>query len=194
MIQIISGTNRPGAKSLEISKIVKQQFEILHEKAEILDLGQLDFSALNGSQYGENQPEFLKVVKAQLRSARGFVFVVPEYNGSMPGILKYFIDHWTYPDTFEYRPSCFIGLGGRFGGMRPVEHLQGVMGYRNAYQFPERVFISNVWNLLSDGKIIDENIFNLLLRQLENFSRFIKALESQKLDANSFLAAKKSQA
>ncbi|MCB0357398.1 MAG: NAD(P)H-dependent oxidoreductase [Bdellovibrionales bacterium] len=191
MIQIISGTNRPQARSLEIAKLVKQQIHQCHESAEIIDLSQVPFAELDGSQYSKNQPTSLLKYKQKLDRARGFVFVVPEYNGSMPGILKYFIDHWTYPDTFEYRPTCFIGLGGKFGGLRPVEHLQGVMGYRNAYQFPERVFITDVWNVLSDGKINDENICNLLLRQAENFCRFIKALESQKLDANSFLAAKK---
>lgn len=190
MIQIISGTNRPKAKSLDVAKIFQQQLAKNHEAADIINLQQFPFYELDGTQYGDHQPEALLQIKKKLNEARGIVFVVPEYNGSLPGILKYFIDHWTYPDTFEYRPTCYIGIGGRFGGLRPVEHLQGIMGYRNAFQFPERIFITNVWNVIKEGKIEDENICNLLLRQADNFSKFIKALEAQKLDANSFLASK----
>lgn len=191
MIHIISGTNRPNARSLEIAKIVQNQFHQLSVETNILDLSTIDFSQLDGSQYSENQPEFLSSLKKQINESRGLYFITPEYNGSFPGILKYFIDHWSYPETFEYRPVAFLGLGGRFGGLRSVEHLQQIMGYRNAYQFPERVFISNVWNVLKDEQLLDDNINSLLIQQVRNFSKYVLALESQKLDANSHLAAEK---
>ena len=46
-----------------------------------------------------------------------------------------------FPESFEKRPVCFTGLGaGIWGALRPVEQLQAIFGYRNAYLFPERVF------------------------------------------------------
>jgi chromate reductase, NAD(P)H dehydrogenase (quinone) len=115
------------------------------------------------------------------------VFVVPEYNGSFPGVLKMFIDYWKYPETFEFRPVAFVGLGTRWGGLRPVEHLQQVFGYRNAFVFPHRVFVSNVHSALKDGKFIDPMINDLLKTQARDFVKFIHALKHQGLDANSKL-------
>jgi len=107
--------------------------------------------------------------------------IIPEYNGSMPGALKLFIDHWKFPDSFERRPVCFVGLGGRFGGLRPVEHMQQIFGYRNAFIFPDRVFLCNVWNLVENDKLMDETIDQLLNKQIKDFSRFVAALKNDGL-------------
>lgn len=187
MICIISGTNRPSSRSLEVSKIVKGLFEAQGAECEILDLRVLDFSKLDGSQYSEGKPTSIQSAVDKVNSADGIYVVCPEYNGSYPGILKYFIDHWSYPMSFEARPVAFAGLGGKFGGLRPVEHLQGVFGYRNSYIFPERVFLSNIWSILKDGVILDETMAELLKKQVEGFVRFVNGLKSQKLDANSRL-------
>ena len=111
--------------------------------------------------------------------------VVPEYNGGVPGVLKHFMDYWSYPVSFEYRPVSYIGLGGRWGGLRPVEHLQQIFGYRNAYSFPERVFLSQVWDLLKDGEILDRGVNDLLSTQVDHFAKFVRALQGAGLDANS---------
>src|SRR5205814_1354361 len=111
--------------------------------------------------------------------ASGVVLVVPEYNGSYPGVLKLFIDYWRYPETFESRPVAFVGLGNRWGGLRPVEHLQQALGYRNSYIFPNRVFLSNAKEVLKDGKVGDALMADLLKTQAKEFLRFVKALEGE---------------
>lgn len=181
MITIISGTNRPGSRSLEIAQLVLSFFEGHGTKAQILDLKSIPFEQMTGAQYSENKPPGVVKAIEMLHASRAYYFVAPEYNGSMPGALKYFIDHWEYPRTFEYIPVAFLGLGGRFGGVRPVEHLQQVMNYRNAYVFPERVFLFNVWNILKDGKLLDEPSLKLLEKQTLDFGRFISALETANL-------------
>ncbi|MGE0764102.1 MAG: NAD(P)H-dependent oxidoreductase, partial [Bdellovibrionales bacterium] len=116
--------------------------------------------------------------------------VCTEYNGSYPGDLIFFIDLWSHPESFEHRPICLIGLGGRFGGLRPVEHLQQVFGYRNSYVFPQRVFLFNIWDTLKNGQMNDKEALGLLKLQAQNFQRFVRGLSSEKLDANSFRAIK----
>ena len=50
------------------------------------------------------------------------MFVVPEYNGSLPGVLKHFIDCWKYPESFHHRPVCYVGISSSgSGGLRPGE-------------------------------------------------------------------------
>ena len=83
-----------------------------------------------------------------------------------------------YPESFEFRPVCFVGLGGLFGGLRPVEHLQQIFSYRNAHMYPERVFLFNVWNQLKEDQLINEDTLALLEKQAKGFTKFVSALKS----------------
>ena len=60
-----------------------------------------------------------------------------------------------FPESFEQRPVCFVGLAaGIWGALRPVEQLQAIFGYRNAYIFPERVFMPGIGKLLNEAGAI----------------------------------------
>ena len=194
MHYILVGTNRPNSRSKQVAEIVQDLYRQQGQDYEILDLNKLDLSSLSGAEYSENKPPGVSDWVNKISASRSLVVICPEYNGSMPGVLKYFIDHWKYPESFEYRPVCFIGLGGIFGGLRPVEHLQQVFGYRNAFIFPERVFLVNCWNVMKEGKITDPLMMELLTQQTKNFTRFINALETEKLDALSVQKERQSQA
>ena len=179
MKYIISGTNRIGSNTLKVSKVIQQIYAAQNEQVELITLEELDFTLLNGRLYGQELPEPFRSLIQKINSSEGLIFVVPEYNGSYPGILKYFIDFWKYPDSFEKRPVCFIGLGGMFGALRPIEHLQQVFGYRNAFQFPERVFIQQVFKKInSDGSLNDQVILDLLTKQAKGFSEYCKQVKS----------------
>jgi len=187
MFYILCGTNRPGSRSLEICNFIKPLYEKKFKNVEIINLEDLELNKLTNNSYGEgDKPKSVTNAIDKLNKAEGVLVVCPEYNGSMPGALKYFIDFWSYPKTFEYRPVGFIGLGGAFGGLRPVEHLQRVFGYRNAFVLPNRVFIQNVWNVLKDGRITDELANKLLVEQADKFYKFVCGLNDQKLSANTF--------
>lgn len=185
MFYIISGTNRKQSRTLQVSKIVQSLFQEQGIETQLVDLSELPFENLPVANYGKELPAAFQEIIEKLNTADGLYIVTPEYNGSMPGALKYFIDHFSYPETFEYRPVAFTGLGGRWGGLRPVEHLQQVFNYRNGFIFPQRVFVSNVWDILKDGSIQDAMITTLLTSQVQGFVKFVKALKTEKLDANS---------
>ncbi|HVK62060.1 MAG TPA: NADPH-dependent FMN reductase [Bdellovibrionales bacterium] len=184
MKYVISGTNRPGSRSLQLAKIVQELYRETGEEIGLIDLCDLDYADSTGK-YGDSVPPKMKAAIELIQASEGIIVVVPEYNGSYPGVLKYFIDHWKYPDTFEFRPFCLVGLGGRFGGLRPVEHLQGVFGFRNAFIYPERVFLFDAWSNLKNGILLDGKTLDLLKLQVRGFQSFTKALVDAKLDASS---------
>lgn len=191
MKYIIAGTDRPDSNTLKVSKYIQAIYQSLGEAVEIMDLKEMKSHLHDDLQYGKAS-EGLKPYLDKIGKSEGLIVVCPEYNGSMPGVLKYFIDHWRYPESFEYRPICLVGLGGMFGALRPVEHLQQVFGYRNSYIFPERVFIMNVHKVLNaEGQVQDEMIKQLLVKQAQGFQKFTQALSSFKLDANSVIEKKK---
>jgi len=186
MIEIIVCTNRLGSNSLKVAKLVSSKLNEMGTKAQILELSNIDWSELNTNTYGEdNRPESMNALVERVNKADGLYLICPEYNGSYPGVVKTFIDYWSYPKSFEKRPVCFIGLGGIFGGLRPVEHLQHVFGYRNAFIYPERVFLQNVWSILNDkGEITDKLMADLVDVQAKNFIKFIDGLKKSGLHSN----------
>ena len=186
MIEIIACTNRKGSNSRRVSELVLKKLTDAGEEAQILDLSEINWAELNENVYGEdNRPNSMKPLVDRIDNADGLYLVCPEYNGSYPGVVKTFIDYWSYPTSFEKRPVCFIGLGGMFGALRPVEHLQQVFGYRNAFIFPERIFLQNIWAILDeDGTIKNETTAALLDQQVKNFVKFIDGIKHSGLHAN----------
>ena len=177
MITIISGTNRADSHSLKIAKHVHGVYQNLGAKTKLLDLMQLPVEIFSPTAYAEKPDSFAPFRESILGSA-GLVIVSPEYNGGMPGALKLFIDMLPFPESFEKKPACFVGLAaGLWGGLRPIEHLQQVFGARNAYIYPERVFIPGVNEVLGDdGSIHDQGLINRLHKQAEGFSAFVQKI------------------
>lgn len=183
MLQIIVGTNRPNSCSMKVARIVEPLYKKHLGTVNILDLREVPMAEVDGGQYSTGQPEKLRKYVDMVVESHGILVICPEYNGSMPGILKYFIDHWKYPESFLFRPVAFIGLGGDFGGLRPVEHLQQVFSYREGFIYPERVFLQNVWEHIKENELVNKDYLKLIKCQAQGFSAFIKVLRENRLSA-----------
>jgi NAD(P)H-dependent FMN reductase len=179
-LTIVSGSDRPGANALVISKYLQQRYIEKEVSTHILNLQDFPLSAVEGGVY-KKVPESVQTFTRPLMEADGWVMVVPEYNGGYPGILKMCIDYLPYPHAFEYRPVALIGeSSGAFGALRAVEQLQMVLGYRNAHIFPERVFIPRVYeNFDPNQGINDEFQQSLLDSQIEGFIDYIGIIQSK---------------
>jgi chromate reductase, NAD(P)H dehydrogenase (quinone) len=185
MKYILVGTNRAGSRTKAVAETVLKIYQDLGEsEIELLDLATVPLTFKSQQVYDGPFDGPLQAAIDKINKADAIVVVCPEYNGSFPGALKFFIDHWSFPESFEFRPIVFIGLGGRYGGLRPVEHLQQVFGYRNAFMYPQRVFLFNVWDQLKNGGLSKEHL-DLLKEQSKGFLDFIRALRTAGLDANS---------
>jgi chromate reductase, NAD(P)H dehydrogenase (quinone) len=188
MKHIIVGTSRPDSNSKKVALFVQKLFQQKGEDVEIIELAEIEIDQTHGGHFGGKSPlpPKLSVAIDKVTNSEGIIFVIPEYNGSMPGVLKAFIDYWKFPHSCEGRPVAFIGLGGMWAGLRPVEHMMQVMSYRNAYLFPVRVFMRDVWKLIGkEGQIDDPIVLSLLVQLVEGFQKFCRALQSEGLDANS---------
>ena len=172
-ILIVSGTNRPASNSLRVAQGVARHYAALGTAAEVYSLGELPGSAFAPEAFGVKPPE-LVAVQQRVLGAAGLHLVVPEYNGSFPGVLKHFIDLLKFPESFQDKPVAFVGVAnGWFGAVRAVEQLQMVFAYRNAHLFPDRVFIPGVGKKLDvDGVIADAEIDARLAKQAKGFARY----------------------
>jgi len=182
MITLIVGTNRPGSNTRKVARHVEEIYAELKVPLHVLDLAQLPPEIFSPASYAEKPASFRPFADAILKSS-GLVVVTPEYNGGMPGVLKYFIDMLKFPESFEKRPVCFIGVAaGIWGALRPIEQLQQIFGYRNAWIYPERVFFPQVNGALdAGGRLNNAELLARLQSQASGFVDFVERVQKTTL-------------
>ncbi|MCC5914509.1 MAG: NAD(P)H-dependent oxidoreductase [Balneolaceae bacterium] len=176
LIHIISATDRPGSNALKVSKYVESKLSE-YADTKIFSLRDYPLADLHGGKYG-NTPNSVKEFNSELLKADGFLFVIPEYNGGFPGILKLFFDYLPFPDALELKPVSLIGeAAGAFGALRPVEQFEQLLKYRKAYVYPERMFIQRVNDTFDEEDGLSNDVLQGLLEsQLKNFPDFVEAV------------------
>lgn len=184
MMTLIAGTNRPGSNTRKVAAHVEEIYAGLKVPLRVIDLAHLPPEIFSPASYAEKPKSFHPFADAILKSA-GLIVVTPEYNGGIPGVLKYFIDMLKFPESFAKRPVCFVGVAaGIWGALRPIEQLQQIFGYRNAYIYPERVFIPQVNSQLDgDGRLTSREILDRLNAQAGGFVEFVERLQQTSLRA-----------
>ncbi|MFN7026595.1 MAG: NADPH-dependent FMN reductase [Pseudorhizobium sp.] len=143
----------------------------LHDQAlcEIADPGQLPL-------YNADLEAIPEVVAfcQQIKQADGLVFVTPEYNYSIPGVLKNAIDWASRPalsSVFKDKPCFIISVsGGALGGVRAQAHLKYILNGMLAHVFvcPE-IVIPSANQKVADGHLTDESIISFSREKLLAF-------------------------
>ncbi len=173
-INILSSTDRPGSNALKISGYVKKRLE---EKADVQILTLMDYPLMDvaGGRYADDI-ESVNEFNNTFLDADGILFVVPEYNGGFPGILKVFFDYLPFPKALKGMPVSLIGeAAGAFGAMRPVEQFSQLLTYRKAIIFPERIFIQRVNDSFDEEQgMKSESQQKMLDIQLDKFPDFVR--------------------
>src|SRR5690606_804957 len=119
---VISGTNRPGSNTL---KVAKQYVHLLEDKGI-----PTRFVTLEGLDVNHRNDQLIQLEKEVLIPTRKFIFIVPEYNGSFPGVLKALIDNTNIEKVWWGKKALLTGVStGRAGNLRGMEHLTGVLHY-----------------------------------------------------------------
>ena len=81
----------------------------------------------------DNQAESVKRLKGAVKAAQGLLFVTPEYNRSVPGVLKNAIDHASRPygqNAWAGKPAGVIGASiGSIGTALAQQHLRNTLAY-----------------------------------------------------------------
>lgn len=170
MVTIISGTNRPGSNTLKVAKYYQEALAKKGQQANILGLADLPDDFIVSDMYGKRTPEFKKILDV-IAGSKKFVFIIPEYNGSFPGVLKAFIDACDFPESFYDKKACLVGIsGGRYGNIRGVEHFGGVCGYLNLHVLPFRMHIPAIKSELDqDNAFFKEDTLKFIGEQIDKF-------------------------
>jgi chromate reductase len=113
-----------------------------------------------------NPPAKVRQFKARIRSADAVLIATPEYNYSVPGVLKNAIDWASRPYTdnvFEEKPVAVMSASvGMLGGARAQYHLRQTFVFLNAHPLnrPEVMVPYAFEKIKENGEIIDETTRN----------------------------------
>jgi len=171
---IISGTNREKSNSLKIARYYCEQLKAKgDEQWEVLSLTDIPQSLAFTDLYGKRSEAF-EPLQAKISAAQKFVFVVPEYNGSFPGILKTFVDACAFPASFYHKKTALVGLSsGKYGNIRGIDHFTGVCNYMRMHVLPLKIHLPQIQNELDEqGQLVDPLTLKFVNEQIEEIIRF----------------------
>ncbi|RYY31634.1 MAG: NADPH-dependent oxidoreductase [Chitinophagaceae bacterium] len=163
---VISATNRLNSNTC---KVAVQYSRLLLERNI-----EATMMTLEGWKWLSRDPEFVKIETEILAPTTKFIFVVPEYNGSIPGVLKVMFDISSYKDTWYGKKALLTGIAtGRAGNLNGMEHLTSILHYLKVVVHPNKLPISSIDKMMNpDGLIDDEGTLRAIKHQLDEFTRF----------------------
>ncbi len=174
MITVISGTNRPESKSIQVALYYQNLLKERNAETQLIDLSHLPQDFIFTALYGKPQqhPEFFSFVE-KINQSEKFVFIVPEYNISIPGILKAFIDGLDYTTSFQNKKCAMVGISsGTVGGAIALSHLTDILNYLGMHTLAIKPRLPKIESLMQNGEIKDKFITELLNKQADELVAF----------------------
>lgn len=163
---IISGTNRAGSNTVKVARYYEQLMISRGITPRFLSLE--SFTSL------EKTSDFEEMEKDLLVPTNKFIFISPEYNGSIPGVLKVMFDISDYKRAWWGKKALLTGVAtGRSGNLRGMEHLTSILNYLRVFVHPNKLPISSVDKLLnSEGVVADSSTAAAIYTQVDEFLQF----------------------
>lgn len=173
MITIISGTNRKFSKTLIVAKAYQEIFAALGIESKLFSMEELP---VNISQTYLSDPkdfEFDQLIEKYIRSSDKFVALIPEYQGTFPGIFKLLLDGIP-PRDFAGKKIAMVGVSsGRGGNLRGLDHLTSALHYLDMHVYPNKLPISRIREMVDEKfNLVDEGTLAALKKQAEGFIKY----------------------
>lgn len=184
-VKAIIGSNSPTSFNLKLVEYLRKKYA---DKLEITPvfINNVDMFSVERE---SDQPEDVKDFLDDVRDSDAVLFAVPEYNFSIPGVLKNAVD-WLSRSNFAIKdkPAFMIGSSmGVLGSVRAQMHLREIL--TNPMLSPallpnNEVYIGSVHEKMDEtGQLTDQATIDFLDKVVNNFIAFYlqrKALEELK--------------
>lgn len=171
---IISGTNRDEAISPTVANTYKALLAEAGYAADIIDLRDLPADFITTALYANaGKNEHFNVVRDKMKLASKYVFVIPEYNGSFPGVLKAFIDGLDFPDTFTGKKAALVGVSaGMIGAAHAMSHMTDILNYCGTHILARKPRFTQINRNMEGGIITNESYLDQMKKQIREFMAF----------------------
>ena len=164
----MSGSLRRGSYN---SALLRLAPKVTPPDAELEMVSLADIPLYNGDVEDAGMPAAVAEFRARIRAADALLISTPEYNSSVPAVLKNAID-WASrgPDSpLGGKTAALMGGGGGFGSHRAQQHLRDVLRNTGVLELPAPpVKIRNIWTKFDDNlELLDPPI----LKRVESLLR-----------------------
>ena len=171
----MSGSLRAGSFSNAILETLGEEFA---GRAELRVYDLAPIPAYNQDFEGDKRPPAVKQLLADIAAADGLVLCAPEFNHSIPGVLKNAID-WASRPSFQsvlaYKPVAIMATSrGPLGGARCLEHMKVALDSCLArVTLAREVIITATESKMRDGRLVDETSLGFACGAVEALLREI---------------------
>lgn len=171
----MSGSLRTGSFSNAILETLREEFA---ERAELRVWDLAPIPSYNQDFEGEKRPPVVKELLAAIEAADGLVLCAPEFNHSIPGVLKNAIDWASRPafaSVLAYKPVTIMATSrGPLGGARCLEHMRVALdSCLSRIALAREVIITAAETKIRDGRLVDETSLGFACGAVEALLREI---------------------
>jgi chromate reductase len=125
-------------------------------------------------------------LKSEISSAQGLMFVTPEYNRSIPGVLKNAIDHASRPygqNSWNGKPAGMLGASlGAPGTSMAQQHLRNILAYLDVPTLAQPEIFIQVKDGFFDagGNVASPDTRQFLQGWMDRYVAWVKALATNR--------------
>ncbi|MBL7773519.1 MAG: NAD(P)H-dependent oxidoreductase [Chitinophagaceae bacterium] len=165
MFTIIAATNRLGSNTLKVAKEYQRLFKENQVDAQLFSLEEMVSLHRDDS--------FIQLENKYLLPTEKYIFIMPEYNGSFPGIFKLMMDNSDITKTFYFKKVMLVGVAnGRAGNLRGIDIMTNMCHYMKMNVFYNKLPISNVSNELKEDRFHTEQTIKTITAQIQGFINY----------------------
>ena len=165
MYTIISGTHRIGSHTEKVAAEYRRILQAKNIEATVLSLKNMDVL--------RRTPEFLKIENEILIPTQKFIFIIPEYNGTFPGVLKAMIDNSDITKAWYHKKALLTGIStGRAGNLRGMDHLSASLHYLKMNVHHNKLPISAIDKVMDENGRLNEETLKVIDEQISEFINF----------------------
>lgn len=163
MITIISGTNRLDSRTLQVANYYYSLLQSLEQDVKLVSLLNLDVLSRNDTIKKLENDIFIPSEK--------FIFIMPEYNGSFPGVLKALLDNTDIRKCWWHKKALLVGVAdGRGGNLRGIEHMTNILHYLKVNVHYNKLPLSKINEEMDkDGMFLHQLTLTAIADQLNGF-------------------------
>lgn len=168
-ILVVSGTNNKNSLTAQVADYYANVLRSKGCSSPVLKLTSLpaDFT-VTALYENQGKDDAFNRLRERMEIAQKYVFIIPEYNGSFPGIFKTFIDGLPFPSTFKEKKCAMVGVSkGPQGGVLAMSHLTDIFHYLRMHVYPLKPRLSGVHDSKLATVLANTQYVQLLEEQAE---------------------------
>lgn len=178
-ILTFAGSLRADSCNKKFAREAVRLIKELGHNGEFLDLKEYPMPVYDGDiETGSGIPETVVKLGKKITAADALVISTPEYNGSIPGILKNVIDWLSREKPVSLANKHVLLLAaspGMFGGIRSLWHTRQPFEILGVHMYPGMMGLPNAYNMFdAEGRLNDEKTLQRLRTTLEQFINHVK--------------------